>query len=951
MSDDFRMWLNETAEYVGSEKDVTLPENTTFLNMDAFYKTVAETVRITPNVVKIEYEHIEDKTDFKIKRFIVDEKNKWFSSADGVLYSKDKKTLYMVPPCYWGKEFSVPDCVKTVYKQAFEYTGFERITLGKSVKSIGYKAFSNCRKLTEIVLADSVEHMAESVFEGCKNLKEIVIPPKVKSLNNNVFGGCGSLKKIYIPENILNIYGNPCTGAESALKSFGAAKNNAHYMSIDGNLYSKDKYEMLQYAQGKNESVFTVPDGVEKIRGYAFSDCKNLKKIIIPESVGFIDYNAFCRSMLEFIEVDENNGRYTDIDGNLYSKDKKTLVRYAAGKSETEFSVPDGVEVIERNAFSACENLKKINLPQSIRFIGDGAFKRCRRLEILNIPSGVKNDLKECFDECDSMKKLVLSYNFLNEIPDLPKECAVLDERGKNFEAFEIDNGYHEITYISDGFEYAESVLKKYKGRKKKVKIPKRTLGLCTDAFIGSFAEQIFISSNVRKIQCGIGKENETLKKIHVDEKNKFYSSADGVLYSKDKRVLYYVPRQYAGKEFVVPDSVETIETYSFSYCGFERIILGRGIKRIKEEAFCRCSRLTEIILPEGLEYIGSEAFAECALPKNFILPKSVKYIGCAAFAESEIEYVYIGENVADINAPFESCGRLEKIEVDKNNKCYISIDGNLYTKDRRRIVQYAPGKEETEFSVPNCVAEICNSAFYGCINLKKAHLSESVEFIGDFAFAWCSGLENINLPQSIRNTRLFMTFIHCKSLKSIDLPDCIEETTDVFENCTSLETVSLPKGLKVLNGFENCKSLKHLTVPEGVVETDRALAGCTRIESIDLPESMAVIHTSTFKNCVNLKSIVLPGVEFVHMTAFKNCVSLESVEMPKAVWTDNDAFAGCKNLKYIYAPKLTRLWTCFNDCKKLEKVVLHDCIELKDVKFPRGCLVLDTSGEDFIKK
>lgn len=92
-------------------------------------------------MVKIEYEHIEDKTDFKIKRFIVDEKNKWFSSAYGVLYSKDKKTLYMVPPCYRGKEFSVPDCVKTVYKQAFEYTGFERITLGKSVKSIGYKAF------------------------------------------------------------------------------------------------------------------------------------------------------------------------------------------------------------------------------------------------------------------------------------------------------------------------------------------------------------------------------------------------------------------------------------------------------------------------------------------------------------------------------------------------------------------------------------------------------------------------------------------------------------------------------------------------------------------------------------------------------------------------------------------------------------------------------------------
>ena len=108
------------------------------------------------------------------------------------------------------------------------------------------------------------------------------------------------------------------------------------------------------FSDCNNLTSIEIPDSVAVIGAWAFYNCNNLTSVKIGKSVKEIGYRAFSSygySKLTNIEVDENNTEYKDIDGNLYSKDGKTLIQYAIGKTATEFSIPSSVTKIERYAF------------------------------------------------------------------------------------------------------------------------------------------------------------------------------------------------------------------------------------------------------------------------------------------------------------------------------------------------------------------------------------------------------------------------------------------------------------------------------------------------------------------------------------------------------------------------------------------------------------------------
>ena len=123
-----------------------------------------------------------------------------------------------------------------------------------------------------------------------------------------------------------------------------------------------------------NLTDVVIPNSVTDIGNYAFFDC-GLIHISIPASVTNIGKSAFgyCQSLTS-ITVDKNNVNYRDIDGNLYSKDGKTFIQYAAGKTETEFFVPHGVTVVGFSAFDGCKSLTNVETPESVEYIEDYAF-------------------------------------------------------------------------------------------------------------------------------------------------------------------------------------------------------------------------------------------------------------------------------------------------------------------------------------------------------------------------------------------------------------------------------------------------------------------------------------------------------------------------------------------------------------------------------------------------
>jgi len=104
---------------------------------------------------------------------------------------------------------------------------------------------------------------------------------------------------------------------------------------------------------------------------------------------------------------------------------------------------------------------------------------------------------------------------------------------------------------------------------------------------------------------------------------------------------------------------------------------------------------------------------------------------------------------------------------VDANNAYYKDIDGNLYTKDGKTLVQYAIGKTATTFTIPNSVTSIGDWAFDDCDNLTSVVIPDSVTSIGDYAFYYCDSLTSVVIGDSVTNIG-YRAFYGCDYLTSI---------------------------------------------------------------------------------------------------------------------------------------------------------------------------------------
>ena len=261
---------------------------------------------------------------FRLTSFTVGENNRNYTSIDGNLYSKDGKTLiryavgkaetsFIIPDsvttignyaffgCSSLTSVVIPDSVTTIGACAFEYcSSLTSVVIGDSVTTIGHGAFFNCSRLTSVVIPDSVTTIGNSAFFGCSSLTSVVIPDSVTSIGYEAFAGCSSLTSVVIPDSVTTIGHWAFSGCDS-LTGFTVGENNRNYTSIDGNLYSKDGKTLIQYAVGKAETSFIIPDSVTTIGYWAFDYCDSLTSVVIPDSVTTIGYWAFddCSSLTD----------------------------------------------------------------------------------------------------------------------------------------------------------------------------------------------------------------------------------------------------------------------------------------------------------------------------------------------------------------------------------------------------------------------------------------------------------------------------------------------------------------------------------------------------------------------------------------------------------------------------------------------------------------------------
>ena len=125
----------------------------------------------------------------------------------------------------------------------------------------------------------------------------------------------------------------------------------------------------------------TIPNSVTSIGNWVFRDCTSLTSVAIPTSVTSIGDGVFyCCESLTSIEVSNNNENYSSTDGVLFNKNKSELITYPAGKTDSEYAIPNSVTSIGSYAFFDCESLTSVTIPNSVTSIGSYAFYDCTNL-------------------------------------------------------------------------------------------------------------------------------------------------------------------------------------------------------------------------------------------------------------------------------------------------------------------------------------------------------------------------------------------------------------------------------------------------------------------------------------------------------------------------------------------------------------------------------------------
>lgn len=313
----------------------------------------------------------------------------------------------------------------------------------------------------------------------------------------------------------------------------------------------------------------------------------------------------------------------------------------------------------------------------------------------------------------------------------------------------------------------------------------------------------------------------------------------------------YWLVSGYNGtdKDVVIPSyaygrPVVGIADQAFDYNdNIRSVVIPEGITIIFENAFFDCDGLNSVKFPSTLEKIELGAFHSCNWLYDVTLPENIKEVGRGAFSDCNLQEVYIPASLTTIDATsFCNNHNMDSITVDEENPNYCSVDGVLFSKDMKILIDYPIGKKETEYIVP-----------------------DGVTTIGEHALAYSGGaidvnyLEKIVLPDSVTKIECLGIF-GCTLLKEIVMPKELESIGfSAFKHCRSLETITIPEGVKTIpeSAFYYCSNLEEITLPESLTTIENlAFAWCRDLEKIKIPTSVTSIADDSFSQQY-LKSIV----------------------------------------------------------------------------------------------
>ncbi|MBR5293759.1 MAG: leucine-rich repeat protein, partial [Oscillospiraceae bacterium] len=335
-----------------------------------------------------------------------------------------------------------------------------------------------------------------------------------------------------------------------------------------------------------------LPEGIVRIEDDAFFWCENLTTISLPETLSVIDPYAFYHCI---------NLTNIDLPGNLTVIDDWA---FAECSSLLQIEIPDSVTYIGAYAFTSCTELLRVRLSNRAASIGEHAFADCDSLTNIAIPASVREIGPNAFAHCNSLLEILV------------------DENNPVYSSWDgaLFNKDRSTIFRCPG------------GRLGSFTLPATVKDLNTDPYI-------FYSVN-ESFYYGAFAGCYSLTDIHVETGSPFFSSQNGIIYSRDGTELVLCPVGKWG-DLTIPYGVTRLRSGSFEECRYlNSITLPESLSTIASEVFTNCYALTRVQIPESVTSIESYAFTLCTSLTDITIPAGVREFGRSAFSYCDLETI-----------------------------------------------------------------------------------------------------------------------------------------------------------------------------------------------------------------------------------------------------------------------------------------------------------------------
>ena len=752
----------------------------------------------------------------------------------------------------------------------------KRDTLQCRVAGIGYQAFKDCASLTSVSLPSHISFLGAGAFQNCPNIISASIPQKVTYIPDRLFKDCSRLSGVTIPNGVTEIGDSAYVGCSQL-------------------------------------SNLSLPNTIERIGERAFANCVKLTRFSSPTSLIFLGMEAFmgCTGLTS-----------VSLGENLETVGARAFYKCSGLKTVDVFCGKKPV-TIWNSAFAECPAIERVTAKSLERWLNitfSGVESNpvsvshnlyvggnLSLLETLTVPSGVTNINKYAFYGATCLKRVVMNSSREHvmtigssafggctglEKETVPRMDYWCDIEFGNSEANPLSYAQHLWTPPSTTHANGEEITR--------LEIPGNVKSIKSYAFYKATAlERIEISGSVSEIgnyaflYC-----KPTRIYSHIISPPELPSSA----FSNDA---------YSTTELVVPNRVFTSGPYANSTEKYKntrywynfRTIRPIGHYDFEEDptmASTATAQLTVTVSGSGSAVYDNTTVANTTKTFNFsystwegtnleisLVPdrnssvKSLTVNGENLLGEVKDNKLLLTDVSYDVDLQVTFASGISFADATVESICLKNWDTN--------------GDGELSMSEAAAVKDIGTKFYRSKItSFNELQYFTSLKSIDELAFAYCTALKSIILPQSLENIGS-AAFTSCESLKEIEIPASVEGLGySPFSHCYSLEKITVDEGNETFSSPAGSNAI--------VSKWGRLYVGCN---TTVIPSTVTEIDQGAFMGMKGLTAITIPpSVELIDQEAF-NATGLKEIDIPATVEV---------------------IWGCytFGECPSLKKVTVH---------------------------